>query len=183
MHTRRASYWGPSPARSSARTTVRSRIQCQSPLAWLRAIIRNNSFQRSKPGGVPVVHLLLHLAWSQPRNQTVEELVGGFVERYKVPVGDAVESQVLPFGRDSHMVVLGPTKRLKLVPLPDQVLEMDWWMYCLFFCQPALWHNPLVLCHSRRVGPLPRAALAHKRFVYLLQKVKHLQYQREPLSQ
>ena len=78
------------------------------------------------------MHLLLHLAWSQPRNQPVEELVGGFVERYKVPVGDAVESQVLPFGHDSHMVVLGPTERLKLVPLPDQVLEMDWWMYCLF---------------------------------------------------
>ena len=85
---------------------------------------------------MPVVHLLLHLAWSQPRNQPVEELVGGFVERYKVPVGDAVESQVLPFGHDSHMVVLGPTKRLKLLPLPDQVLEIDWWMNCLFFANP-----------------------------------------------
>ena len=47
-----------------------------------------------------------------------------------------------------------------------QTKSWRWIGGCIvLFCQPVLWHNPPVLCHSRRVGPLPRAALALKRYI------------------
>ena len=75
-----------------------------------------------RPGLVPVVDQVLHLAGHQPGHQPVQELVRSLVERNKVPVGDSVKSQELPFCHQEHVVILRSTKSLKLASLPDQVL-------------------------------------------------------------